>query len=879
MRKFRFNKSAADQPLSPDSPVQIPDWFPDTEEGPKNNTVSFDQWVANEAHRKGVEEFVAKQRKNRAERRRISQPYGVYSFDDDLNPIIDIYHQSQQQWKNNLDARGRLKVNEQRRYLEHPDSGYESTVIPLESYVHKPEFVKLAPNGLTVFRRKTTNGTRLTTAVDKAQKIVDQARATEMLRSSTGGAKVVDELDPEHPLNILQAFGPEAVYSRIFTDNRMPMAAAAPSGEDSAAEQERMARTKLCICDHAEEHHVSAKEAADRPDETLQIHEFTPQYVIDAATGRAVPGSTVRANQSILRHALLTPNRSDNPSKVEPKVVRADKGMGSAYMPIARIGLTGSRVTKVYIRPTGKDKYGNDIAAVVAEKPNTSAFKTCPGDKARGIKCFGGKLNPRRTISSIECQDDMKGNPIYSQDGSRQIAVGLGGGKIRILNQEDCPTCKDCKGSLGHWQNNKSGNTWIPCTTCHDGEKSTGKDLSALESTQCGNCPSENSSIPLTDNNLCRICGGTGRVNERYREGDRVLPRPQTEVYREEQRLFEGVPVTFETFDSSGWGDSHIDGYGPPKADCKICHGDTEYQDANTGLPCKCSIGSFSSGELIAPKDFRGVTPNGINCPLFLYQAALKKHFEGRKGSNPHTLITDWDFVDPLTNLPRNETAPDGRPSLTYSAQDTGLALSADGESRVNVEDRSIPASRYLGMYMPGNSFTPEEVEQLTQRSIKHRQSRNAKYRAGSMELHDIAEVLEKRFASMPINIPGVNIAAPTVKKKVDGTMDATTMHPRVQQAASDIESKLPNIGVDPSTLSDTLPKVLESASRVEHARDSGAPEDEHFDNYQRSLNDLLDDTIRRHGRETADKLPELLQGLPSSPIISTPVPKTEDIS
>ena len=71
---------------------------------------------------------------------------------------------------------------------------------------------------------------------------------------------------------------------------------------------------------------------------------------------------------------------------------------------------------------------------------------------------------------------------------------------------------------------------------------------------------------------------------------------------------------------------------------------------------------------------------------------------------------------------------------------------------------------------------------------------------------------------------------------------------------------------------------MLEKASLIENARDSGGNTEDLFGDYENSLNGVISDTIKRHGDDQGKRMREMLTrdvGLPS-PTMGTAEPKVE---
>jgi len=828
MRKFKFLKTAEE------SDRRLPNLLPH-EEAPAY--IDESQLEANESYASEAADIAARRKKYVERQTELRKPYGVFHGDAQAllsgNPAarseIALYHDSLPQWKDNRDARGVLKVHQMKEWLSSPESGYEAVPLPSGSYDF-PEFEGLGKDGLTVFVPKGSPGVTRgpkppTDAVMQARRTVNQESATSMLRSQSG-LPFVDELDSTHPLNVFEEHGPEEVLSNIFTRNRRTPKVKSISDEVKA---------NTCICGRSQEDHADRK------------HEFTPKYIVDES-GNISLGKDFRSSQSLLRQSMLPENLSDDPTSSETRYVRtlADRGSSIARIPMVTLGLAGTRIKKYFRRPTGKDQFGDEMTTYVApnryESRNVTSREKCPGMR-KGQPCFNGSLDPYRSINSTFCGDCIPGAPIYSEDGSRQIGEGLGNGRTRILNQEDCPNCPDCNGEGFRWQNNKSEELAIPCRTC----KQTGKDLSAMNpkfGVECGNCHSNNATIKLTDGHVCAKCNGAGTIPKTVTKGPEEFPVEQREL---EVTHVDGNPIILEDFDYS---DDKVDGWkahGDPS--CPDCHGNDEFQETDAEgnvTPCKnCRIGSHSEKALILPGHHQLVTPTGIKIPNMLFQYAMGKAYPGGAATNPHELMTDFSTVDPVTQLPNTETDAEGRRVVQYG---------------LNESSPNLTTSDLVGVYTSGVNITPDILEELNKRSQKHRASKNAKFCAASAELEDINELIGKRFASLPMNIPGLTVDTPTIKTQPDGTMNAKSLHPRIQEAIPKIQSAIESTGISPDSLRESLKPMFENASRLEHAYDAGESNDEAMSAYENSLRNVIMKSFDQQGAEGSAKMRDTLR-------------------
>jgi len=855
MHKFTFKKISSDRV----------EGIPGLEDAKQELNLS--QIRANQGRAEANKERRERRNRSEARRREMRKPYGIFHGDPAAllngNPLdrstISFIHRSLPQFKSRRDANGRLKIHQMKEWLSHKNSGYTSVTIPRESYEHHPDWAKLAPNGLEVFvpnERAGNAKSSLTRAVRDLRRIADMRSVRTSLRSATGDAPTVDELDPDHPLNVLRDRGAAAVWSRIFTDR------------DQSARSRRLddeAKLQTCVCGKSADAHGTVEEAVAHHAATGQhmpIHKFTPQYVLDG-DDNVVLGSKFRADQSQLRYSSAPSDRGDDYRTAKYRFKRADEGLDGTSMPVVRVGLNSGRVTKVVLRGTGYDSKGKRISPVINRKMKTEGrFEKCKGD---GVNpCFGGFQSMSRTVNVIPCDTCSPGETLYSEDGSREIGVGLGNGRIKISNQEDCPDCKSCGGDGFTMQNNKSDSVKIDCRSC----RATGKDLTAMGSTgaQCTNCNSKDSTVSLTTDNYCKHCHGFGVMPTRVAI-TRKLPK---EVLARDVEHHDGNPIMLTPFDASGYGPSHIDGWkAHGDENCTQCQGDDEFQetdDQGNVTPCKnCRIGSFDDrSSLIAPKGKRFVHPDGVDAPEISYQLAMASTYKDNPENNPHERWTDFQNIDPATSLPHAGISEEGEPLLSYIS-----------------DRRDIPRNNLVGVYQSGVNLGDGILKELRDRSTKHRASRNAEFCAGSAELEDIHELLGKHFPELQISTPGVRVTPPKSRVQTNGDIDLSGLHPRVQEAYPKIMERMQQIGIHPSTLHEDIAPALESASQLEHIRDKGESDDKLFSKYEGQLSKVISNIAGRAYTTTESGEPLMdfktiaqargaLKGLPESSIMES---------
>ena len=853
MFKFTFSKKA--DAINPEIPLLDDD----------DSSLNLENRRIQELQSKGIEEHKERKRRDKKRFAEIDRPYGILHGDPRSmlsrmsDPsMITFHHSSMKEHRDQRDPTGRLKVHVLREALSNPSSGYARTVIPVTSYGHRPDLVKLAPRGLEVFMpvsQQGHSGTRagISPAMREVRRIADMKAKKKLLLSLTDGTGV-DELDPNHPLNILNNEGPEAALSAMFTDSHQY---AKPVKSPISMS------TETCVCGAHQDDHVSEEEAIAHhaaTGEHKEIHKFSPQF-ISRPDGSMEDARNFRAGKYFLRNLLGPKSRSDNPETSEVALIRADAGMDIPHIPVVNVGTRSGILKRLILQPTGYDKYGKPMARNFFQKQPNDRPQACKGTKYQ--PCYGGKLTPKLRNNKVNCDCCEIGKEIFDGETGKPVSIGLGNGRVRILNEEDCPTCPDCNGDKFKLINDKTRETKVPCRTC----KSTGKDLSAMSKRgiACSNCNSDNSTINTTDVNDCPICNGTG-ISPFQPLRKKKQQKKQVEVVNPEEKSFEGNIEELIPYDPSGHSNTGVDGWkAHGNQNCTRCHGDDEYQTDN-GMPCNCRIGSFDdASSLIAPKGLRFVLPTSVKIPSILYQKAIAKNYKNNKDANPHSRLTDFDAINPDTGL-EYDNKIDGNDQIQYNKV---------GDST----SERIGKNRFLSIYTSGVTLPESTMARLKQRSEKHRASRNAEFCAGSAELEDLHDVFSEHFGEFPMIIPGLKVSRPRAKRRQDRSVDASALHPRVQQAIPKLENAIANLGDQTGELQQSAQYLYDAASGLEHVRDAGKDTDDKWDIYESAVNNLLSQTVKIHGDKNARKVQKSLEGFPSVRTRQPEPASTEDAS
>jgi len=824
--------------------------------------LNLEQRRLNEQNKKSEEEHRKRRKQTVKKQKAVRAAYSIFDGDpkalltrtpEALSSNISFYHRSLPQFRNEKDEHGRLIVHEVKKWLSNPNNGYKATTIPVESYAHRPEWVKLAPRGLQVFV-KTPEGsptkTRASKAIIDLHRLNASKRVTPLLRQTTNGLGV-DPLDPNHPINVLKSEGLGAALRTIFTDDHQYA---------SSADLPTSIALKKCVCGAHEDKHVTEEEAiehnAKNPGEHLEIHKFTPEFVLSSDGKTLEKGAPFRAGNSFLRYSISPDDPSKPVEKTKMISKRADSGYGFDGMPVVNIGLYPNRIIRKRLEATGLDKFGEKIKDVIFPKTKTYQDITCPG--IPGVQpCYGGFTKPSVRNNKIPCRNCTPGLTTFDGETGEEISIGLGNGKVRLQRKEDCPNCSTCNGDGFKLTADKANQKKVECRTC----KGSGKDLSALSSgIACNSCNSDNSIVSVSSSNKCPVCDGTA-IAPFPKLKTTTRGKQQVEVIQPINDIFEGNLIELIPFDSSGHANTGVDGWkGHGNKNCTRCHGDDEYQTAER-MPCNCRIGNFEDRtSLIAPKGVKFISHDGIKLPEILLQVAMARNFP--EGEVPHTREHDFGSINPDTGVPFEDNY-DGEKAIQYFKEQPGAIDQLIGTQK---DKTTRPIVHHLGMYQDGVTLPPSILKELQKRSKVHRSSVNAEFCAGSAELEDIHELMSKRFLELPMTIPGVKIKTPTVKRQKDNSVDATALHPRTQQAIPALESTISKIGDPTGEISKTTQPVYEAASRLEYARDSGADPDKHWDIYDSAVNNMLSKAAETHSnnKKILQQIRKSLTGFPS---------------
>lgn len=784
-------------------------------------------------------------RQEKAENRRqhLNAPYAVYSGDPDYhvtrNPNAEpgrwnfVHHSI-----TGNDSTGRSIASSLKEELDKHDSAYEKVFVPPSQYADDEVMTKHAPKGMVGYKLKKSKQPIRSDSKQERElyQIQENAKVQERMRQRTSDLPAVNapEFDPTHPLNLIANYGGSLAIKKMFTD-QVPYAQAKP-GQD------------VCVCGREASKHTDAKSAKDHHEATgehLEIHEYTPQFVVDSE-GNQTDGNDFRAAQSPLRYATL-PSK-DSKGNYSFKEKKVDEGTGGDYMPMVVVGTTGTkfnRVTTSELYEQGKANKLNKFTSPV------KLIKTkCP-------HCTNGRIDPYKRSNEIPCGDCTPGEinfkDVRDADGkvrSTPYSIGAGNGKIRLFDEKDAPKCESCNGKGNIASKDKTaGDVLIPCRAC----KSTGKLLEATEGSgiQCNNCNSHDSTITTTPGNTCTYCDGKGISKEE------TVSVPAKVKLDRKSTPFEGNPIIMRPFSKeTSQTNTNVDGYlAHANPECTRCHGNDEYQTADK-TPCNCRIGSFSNKEhVIAPSGSRFIFPDRIEIPADKYLESMKAAYPDDT-TNPHRIKDLNNTFDPITNTsPNNPT----------------------GHRYVGADGRPNEASMYTHVWRSGVNLPAETLAELNRRSAENHKSVNAKYTAASADLAMVLDAV-KDFHKLPINIAGQR---QSIKKPVtapNGRVKASTFHPAVQPAITKVEKAIDSLGdSDRNRYNVMLDNVYQNASHVAHDMEvTGKSDSPHYDKYQNSVKELLSTVSRFHGDEKVDKVQKALTSLPKKQVPSLETAKEE---
>lgn len=839
MYKFKFAKDNS-------AGIPINDAIPDV------NDVSGIEVTKAEANRAIARDRVERRKQekvNKRKRKELRKPYAIYYGDSQAllrGELADrskmfFYHDSLPEFQDFTSPEGVPMVHQMKRMLREKDSGHREVFLPKDNYAGLNEdWDRLAPNGLKVFIPNDAVGTLTegdaTSPVIRSRIVANSKRGVASLRSMTGGQPNPDELDPTHPVNILRNQGGQALLDDIFTGGNRPI-------QTNNLDDEVKLRT--CICGHSEEAHQHGAQ-------NRRLHNFIPKWVM-GADNQLKPGIEVRAAQSPLLFSRSPRNYGDDPSSpnTENIVQIADRISDIPKMPVVQIGKSGIRVRKLVSTPNGMDQFGKPFSPVVARPSagSETGWEKCPGQfpgTPNHVPCYEGSLDPIRQVNQTLCDTCLPGEPIFSDDGERQIGEGLGRGRIRVNNIDDAPNHKICDGR-GYTEENENGVlVRKDCTGCNK----TGKDLTALErkGCPCPNCESEDGTINLTDANKCPVCNGQGKLSirkKRTEDNARELPVEQRDLNITEA---EGNPVTFMPLYQANTGTSmrnvdFIDGFkSDPDSNCPTCHGDRDFQETDEDgvqTPCKnCRIGSFTDKIPVLPKNTRLVGPSSIQVPEIVYQLGMSQAHPD-PSMNPHERVTNFEDVVDSSGLPTDGVSEDGVQAVSY-----------------DVGGRRMTPREYPALYVNGVKMSSGTHKALRDKSKKRDVGPNAAWTAGHAQLQDITDLVGNNFGTLPVNIPGVQVQTPQTSE--------TALHPKTQEALSKINETMKGIGIPEGSLS-RLPEALESASQIE----SGDISDEAQKKYQESMEKVIGEIALKHPSSNRSELHNVLkETMPPSPIL-----------
>ena len=712
----------------------------------------------------------------RADDRRqfLSEPFAVHNGNDYSQISRDPNAQSSE-WSfahhstlGNDDS-GNSIASSLRAALDHPTSGYEKVHISPDQYAHDEKLTKLAPKGMTGYKLKANQTRTDSEPLRQYHSILNNGLIRGTMRSNTSKMPALNApaFEPTHPLNLIATHGGSFALRKMFTD-QISHVPAAP-GEDK------------CVCGKPAHMHVDDETANahfNATGEHLEQHEYIPQNVYDEQ-GNPTRGSTFRAAQSPLRYGSAI--TTDENGKRVVRRTKMDEGTGSDQIPVVRVG---SQPVRLKIVDT-------DEITIPGKTQQINKFEQAPAysyKKCKNHNCHDGQLDLTVREYKTGCGDCAPGNILRKEkndnDGNvvlEPYAVGMGSGKLRMLNLDDAPKCPHCDNGYKISNDKTSTSSKVPCTAC----KATGKRLDTLsKGTSCPNCESNDSSILTTPSNGCPDCKGTGYEKdltpvERSKakliyDGpdckecsgkgkDEITKSPckSCKGTGKEHTIVEGNPLYLMPFrDESSSTLTGIDGWkAHPNPKCTRCHGKGLMTE--DGLPCNCQIGSSSNkDDLIAPPNVRLIGPNYVDVPAHLYEESMRKAYP-KNVVNPHQ-IRDLS------------TTKDARTGLT-PAQKEGLGR------RIYLDNGS-EIKNYQYAWENGVSFPQSKIDELNKKSAEHWARPDAKFTAASADLEEIRKAISS-FKDLPNNIStDAYDRFAELHKNVQNTEKTPTLTPTTEQ-------------------------------------------------------------------------------------------------
>jgi hypothetical protein len=639
--------------------------------------------------------------------------------------------------------------------LRRSDSGYEKVNISSDSYKHDPELFKLAPHGMEAFRPAQGDVRSSSKGITRLVQMINFGSAINRLNRRKPTTRLNPASDePTDPLNLIIAHGGNEAIRSFFTDQVPYLRNSTLFGND------------LCVCGRSEEKHVSPEEAKahfDRTGQHLEIHPYLSQEKTEE-----------RISNSPLLGALYPPSGenvtgADYRKTDKVYTVRlSSKPMKFSRYAVKEQPLAGGRIQK--------------------HQPDQV---TCP--EAFEQKCFNGKKTPNQRDNITVCPTCEEGHVVKHIVGDelRPATLGLGNGKFRYLDPDIAPKCPGrCDNGEKTVVEAGTKTKVIPCRTCGGpASEWRGKDFSPQECITCNN----RGFIPITDNNNCPTCNGTGKIDNPLRKSD-IRSVKTTSV----KTSYTGNPYYPKDSNFTPTGNTGVDlwkAHGDPN--CTRCHGDDEFQTENA-MPCNCRIARSDDKEsTAAPAGMRFIYANHVDIPVHM----LQKHIQRVYGKNPA----------PMQNISSQLNTDEIR---WTNEKVLGVSFRQDSGERIK---------NVVGHFVGGWSMPKEAIDRLNNVRNTAIKSKNYGYTGSSVELEAIEKELNDHFHeySMNSDVTPAERPADTLQSKIQNNYYHPEVRPAIQKIRDAVFSAVGNRIAEYDQI---LDKVLDKASYFAESKRTKSP-------------------------------------------------------
>jgi hypothetical protein len=730
MFKFIFNSQKTDsiRTAAPKKPVEI--------------ILNPKQPINDAERRKAEKERRENEEKAKSVRAELDRPFGVVIGDLSYHPVhnpnvekprIEVVHRSLPEY------RGINRIGQQYsrglKQLLRNHKDYESVKLERSRYGGNEDLVKIAPDGLEVFRPRVGKNTVSTEQHFKMiqmgkERYLDKKREKHLRKRHNSFLPITKyvpssfstsfEIDPEHPETLIASHGIRGAISKMI---------------DGVSQNAPFIIGKsLCICGSPKEDHVTSEVYKQEYDShfaktgrKLNLHGYLPQKI----DGRQNAVQFQYGDSPLLRSKRHV-GQDDNGKNIVEEAKAFDNMGDDHFIPMVKVGTKGIGFKRFTSYLAYRYSSLQNLASVVYGDK-----KLCPECKGHGVT----DLNQRE--NSIMCNHCRSGKISYIEDTLpngdiffRPHTIGIDGGKFRYVNPKDAPECDNCWGQ-GHADG-------VKCGKC----QGSGRNMTGI---QCTNCNSDDSILNLTPDNTCLACNGKKTIDTGFIEKRKY---PKSDIFADS---YEGN-VRFPrraSLESSSVNTGPILWKGRRDSSCKVCTHD-QYLDKNTGLPCECRI-ARPGDDNVLPSNIRIIHKDSIDIPERHFQEAMRQLYPGNLG-NPHTTLHMPDVVSPETGK-------------------TSMELIRFGQGHRTQMDLGNEEDRYTGVVTPGKTLPVEVLKRLQAKSAKNWASPTAKFTAASADLLGVIDEL-KNFSSWNDNITEqsrVRAAKNTMKQTIQRKMPFKT--------------------------------------------------------------------------------------------------------